>query len=323
MYDSAPCTSSVDVTRLLYSAGKIGSIRRGRLPVPGAPRRHGCRKWGLGSVPSALREHATPTGRTQGPITPVALHAGRSADDRAGRFCCERLLPSSRLRALRVYYIDALSVRPDRCTCDVPSCSASARVSLVEGRHARHRCFARNHQRSLFVALQVASYLFELLWLLLPFTRSKRVSFSSVNSETTVTLLQKFFWRACKEEGGCGEKKAPCSPRTRSAMPCDPKDWIDWITPRLSALRPACCNASSKTKQPTPVPNIGNRCRGRGLQNPIVIPLLPLTAACANRLRTPSFQVMSVQRGFVVEAKQGLRRSFFRTWRRRVQCARA
>ena len=74
-----------------------------------------------------------------------------------------------------------------------------------------------------------------------------------------------FFWLG-RGWGNAGRKENVqlFFPPGHALLICAPKDWIAWITPHLSALRPACCNASSKTKQPTPVPNIGNRFRGHG-----------------------------------------------------------
>ncbi|KAN0128235.1 hypothetical protein V8E53_014001 [Lactarius tabidus] len=233
MRDSAPCTSSADVTRLLVQvqarSGRYGAgvclrpVRRGAwLPKVGT------RKCSFGA--SRTRDA---TGRTQGPITPVALHVGRPAADRVGRFCCEHQLPpSSRWRA---YRIDAtlctlLSVRFGRCASNAKLLGISA--SKLSGGGpciASHRRFARNHQRSPFVHLRVAAYLFELLflWLLLPFTRSKRVSFSSAKSETKVTAPKVFFAGVRAGGGGCpnqsnirkcGEKRFLFSPG--HALPC-------------------------------------------------------------------------------------------------------
>jgi hypothetical protein len=175
----------------------------------------------------------------------------------------------------------------------MPSCSASARVSLVEGGHALHRIAGLqgtiNVPHSSIFELQRICSNFFFFGFCFHLPGPNEYHFPPPKARPK-SLLQKFFLRECEQgEGGAptraisgnAGRSASCFPPDTHchAMPCAPKDWIDWITPRLSALRPACCNASSKTKQPTRVPNIGNRCRGRGqATNPIVIPFLPLTA---------------------------------------------
>ena len=95
-----------------------------------------------------------------------------------------------------------------------------------------------------------------------------------------------FFWLG-RGWGNAGRKENVqlFFPPGHVLLICAPKDWIAWITPHLSALRPACCNASSKTKQSTPVPNIGNRFRGHGGGH--VGNKLHRLPQRTNRLRTP------------------------------------
>ena len=58
-----------------------------------------------------------------------------------------------------------------------------------------------------------------------------------------------FFWLG-RGWGNAGRKENVqlFFPPGHALLICAPKDWIAWITPHLSALRPACCNASSKNK---------------------------------------------------------------------------
>ena len=90
-----------------------------------------------------------PTGsRTQGPITPVALHTGRSAAWGAV-LCCEehQLPPSSRLRYRRGCAVQLVSDRLGRCAlrcgaAKCQGCSAEAQSKLISG-VGGHRWFAK------------------------------------------------------------------------------------------------------------------------------------------------------------------------------------
>lgn len=140
----------------------------------------------------------------------------------------------------------------------------------------RHRWFARNHQRSSFVALRVAKLFVRASFCFcFHYTgdHPNEYHFPPSKARPPVTAAKVFCGGEAREGDARRREKLSVSPghallMSCHAMLCAPKDWIVWITPRLSALRQACCNASSKTKQPTPVPNIGNRCRGRGRQTP-------------------------------------------------------
>jgi hypothetical protein len=227
MHDSAPCTSSADVTRLLVQvqarSGRYGAgvclcpVRRGAwLPKVGT------RKCSFGA--SRTRDA---TGRTQGPITPVALHVGRPAADRVGRFCCEHQLPPS--SRWRVYRIDAtlctlLSVRFGRCASNAKLLGISA--SKLSGGGP---CIASlglqgtiNVPHSSIFELQRICSNFFFFGFCFHSPGPNEYHFPPPKARPK-SLLQKFFLRACEQGEGGAPTRAISGNAGRSAS-CFPPD---------------------------------------------------------------------------------------------------